>query len=84
MKDDPYEIKTSQYSDPDQKSGQHTNGPANIFVRVDDSSPWYMVDGIKSTHKVRTMVQSMGFERFLAMHCTKVADQDVKTAGERA
>lgn len=69
-----YEIRRSQYDDPDKKSGQHTNGPANIFVREDDSCPWYFVDGVHSLHKVNSMVKSMGLQEFQTKHCVKVMD----------
>lgn len=68
-----YEIRQTQYNDPDQKSGQHTNGPANIFVREDDASPWYFVEG-RSAYKVRKLIEELGFLDFTRRHCAKVVD----------
>ena len=59
-----YEIKRTQYDDPDQQSGQHTNGPANIFVREDDASPWYLVERIHSERKVRDLIEQLGICEF--------------------
>ena len=69
-----YELRQTQYNDPDQKSGQHTNGPANIFVREDDSSPWYFVEGQKSAYKVRKLIDELGFLEFASRHCAQVSD----------
>ena len=69
-----YEIRQSQFNDPDQKSGQHTNGPANIFVREDDTSPWYLVEGVKSMHKVRKLIADIGLLDFQRRHCVRVGD----------
>jgi len=66
------EIVTSKYSDPDIKSGPHANGPETIFVRDDDSSPWYVVLDIKSQSAVRKKIAQVGLERFLATCCGKV------------
>lgn len=60
-----YEIKASIHYDPDQKSGQHTNGPANLFVRKDGSSPWYFVNELKCKSQVRRMIEQLGFEEFV-------------------
>ncbi|XZE52532.1 hypothetical protein SH139x_004232 [Planctomycetaceae bacterium SH139] len=69
-----YEIRQTQYNDPEQKSGQHTNGPANIFVREDDASPWYFVEGQKSAYKVRKLIEELGFLVFTRRHCARVCD----------
>lgn len=71
---DAFEFKCSQYNDPDQKSGQHTNGPANIFVREDDSCPWYLVDRGIALHKVRSMIKELGLHKFQTRFCTRLVD----------
>jgi len=69
-----YEIRVTQFSDPDQKSGQHTNGPANIFVREDDASAWFFVEGNLSVRKVRELIKAEGFRNFTLRHCAQVGD----------
>jgi hypothetical protein len=66
-----YELKRTRFSDPDQTSGQHTNGPGCLFVREDDASPWYLVEGIVSAFKVRQLIESMGFTEFVRVHCSQ-------------
>jgi hypothetical protein len=68
-----YDIRTSQYDHPESKPGQHTNGPANIFVRRPDG-PWYRVRR-QTQHKVRLLIAMYGFEHFVATHCTLVAQE---------
>jgi hypothetical protein len=69
-----YEIRQTQFSDPDQKSGQHTNGPAKIFVREDSASPWYFVDRVNSAHKVRRLIEEIGLADFQRRYCVKVGE----------
>lgn len=69
-----YEIRRTQFSDPEQKTGQHTNGPAYIFVREDDSCPWYFVSGKMPAHKVRKLIGEIGFLDFTRRHCERVCD----------
>ena len=69
-----YEIRQTQYRDPDQKSGQHTNGPANIFVREDDTSPWYAVIERTPMHRIRNVIAEIGLLEFQRRHCAKVGD----------
>lgn len=69
-----YEMRASNYPHPDQKSGQHTNGPATIFIREDDSSPWYAVVGTRSQHIVRRMIGDIGFGKFVSQHCERLVD----------
>lgn len=59
------EIKQSQYSHPDQTTGQHTNGPPNIFVRQDSESPWYRVVGIRTVQRVQREIFIWGFWNFI-------------------
>jgi hypothetical protein len=66
------QMRTSQYLNPYQTEGQHTNGPPNIFVREDDSQPWYLVLDCKHKHKVRKMAKELGFESFIRQHCEAV------------
>jgi hypothetical protein len=63
------EIKNTQYDDPEQTTGQHTNGPQNIFVRFEGQ--YYLVLDIRSQHKVRSMIAQIGFEAFTEKHCEK-------------
>jgi hypothetical protein len=69
-----YQMRRTQYNDPEQKSGQHTNGPANIFVRQDDTSPWYSVERQMPAHKVRNLIEELGFMDFTHRHCARVCD----------
>ena len=69
-----FEIRRSQFNDPDQKSGQHTNGPANIFVREDDSCPWHVVTESMGLHKAKSMIEKIGLHEFQKKYCAKVAD----------
>ena len=69
-----HEIRITQFSDPDQKSGQHTNGQANIFVREDDASAWFFVEGKLPVRKVRELIKAHGFRNFTLRHCAQVGD----------
>ena len=55
-----WEIKASQYDNPDNETGQHTNGPASIFVRG-NGKPW-LYTGQHSMHKVVHQVQNYGMD----------------------
>ena len=63
-----YELRTSQYEHPDATRGQHTNGPAKLFVRRPDG-PWYRVRIQTNAHAVRRMIAAYGFDHFAATHC---------------
>ena len=65
---DTYELRTSQYDHPDAPRGQHTNGPAMLFVRRPDG-PWYRVRIQTNAHAVRRMIAAYGFDHFAATHC---------------
>lgn len=67
-----YELRSTQFSDPDQKSGQHTNGRENTFVREDDASPWFFVESRLSVSKVRNIIETEGFAGFTLRHCIQV------------
>ena len=64
---DLYEIRASNYPHPDREHGQHTNGPASLFIRRPDG-PWYRVR-LHAAHKVRLMIATHGFDHFVATHC---------------
>jgi hypothetical protein len=68
------QIVTSKYRHPEIKSGQHTNGPESIFVRENDSSPWYLVLDHRCKHSVRKKIERIGIEEFLATCCGKLDD----------
>lgn len=53
-----WEIKATQYDDPDNETGQHTNGPANIFVRG-NGYPW-LHTGERGLHRVVAQVELYG------------------------
>jgi hypothetical protein len=65
---DTYDIRTSQYDHPESERGQHTNGPAKLYVRRPDG-PWYRVR-YQAPHKVRFLIAMHGFDNFVATHCT--------------
>jgi hypothetical protein len=66
-----YELTHTQYGHPEQKTGMHTNGPANIFVRQ-GSGNWYFVEGVRSVHYVKRMIDYLGFSHFIDDHCVEV------------
>jgi len=66
------EIVTSKYGSPNVNSGQHTNGPENVFVREDSSSSWYRVEDIRNQSAVRKKIEQVGLQAFFAIFCTKV------------
>jgi hypothetical protein len=67
-----YQILVTRYNHPDIKSGQHTNGKPNLFVREDDGSHWHFVDGIHSAYKVRCLIEDLGWQDFTKRHCVAV------------
>ena len=71
---DTYDLRTSQYDHPDRPPGQHTNGPAKLFVRRPDA-PWYRVRIQTNAHAVRRMIATYGFDHFAATHCDLVAQE---------
>lgn len=74
---DTYELRTSQYDHPDAKSGQHTNGPAKLFVRRPDG-PWYRVRVQTNAHAVRRMIATYGFDHFVAAHCDPLPQEPLQ------
>jgi len=69
-----FQIRQTQYNDPDQTSGMHTNGPANIFIREDDSCPWYQVPRTMNLYKVRKLVAEIGLTEFQLRYCVRIVD----------
>lgn len=69
-----HEIIWSIYNHPNQTSGQHTNGPANVFIRENDSSPWYIVTEIKGWYKIAKVVKEIGVSEFQKQYCIQVKD----------
>ena len=67
------EIKQSQYRYPDITSGMHTNGPANTFVRQQPGE-WFVVTE-RPTVGVRAMIEKLGFEKFVRVHCQPIEVQ---------
>ena len=63
-----YDLWMSQYDHPEHHRGQHTNGPAKLFVRRPDG-PWYRVRIKTHAHAVRRMIATYGFDHFVATHC---------------
>ena len=68
-----YELRTSQYDHPDAPRGQHTNGPAKLFVRR-PNGPWYRVR-YDARHKVRLLIAMFGFDAFVSAHCDPVPSE---------
>ena len=63
-----YDLRTSQYDHPDAKPGQHTNGPAKLFVRR-PGGRWYRVRMQTTARNVRVMIAMFGFDDFISGHC---------------
>ena len=68
-----YDLRTSQYDHPDRPPGQHTNGPASLFIRRADG-PWHIVIGARSQHVVRAWINTFGLDAVLAQHCRPVEE----------
>lgn len=66
-----YEIRVSKFNHPEQTEGQHTNGPPNVFVKV-DNGPWFIVLGFRSLSKVDKAIQNLGIEFFVKWYCEPV------------
>ena len=59
MKHGDYELIATNYPHPDITTGQHTNGPAPIWVRYRDE-PWLQTD-IRHMHLVRAAIDHYGY-----------------------
>jgi hypothetical protein len=68
-----YQIRASKFNHPEQTEGQHTNGPPNIFLRV-DNGPWLIVDGFRSISKTESSIKKLGFGSFVKQHCQPIKD----------
>ena len=68
-----YQIRLSKFSHPEQTEGQHTNGPPNVFLRV-DNGPWCIVDGFRSISKTESFIKKLGFDSFVKKHCQLLKD----------
>ena len=60
-----YEIVSTNYANPDVTSGQHTNGPAAMFVRLVDATQTrkgkWINTGETHAHKVRKRISEGEF-----------------------
>ena len=65
---DTYDIRTSQYDHPDAPRGQHTNGPAKLFIRR-PGGLWYRVRIRTAACHVRLMIETHGVHHFIATYC---------------
>lgn len=57
------EIVATQYSHPGIASGQHTNGPASIWIRLAESDEWHRSQE-RSMHKTREAWIAYGIKAF--------------------
>jgi hypothetical protein len=65
------DICITQYRHPDITSGMHTNGRANMFVRM-NKGDWYLVDRdrVRNQDTLRSLIAGLGIEQFIAYYCT--------------
>lgn len=72
---DPYEIeiRASHYPHPERKHGQHTNGPASLFIRR-VGGPWRVVIGTHQIYVVRAWIREIGLDAVLARHCLQIKE----------
>lgn len=68
-----YQIRLSKFNHPEQTEGMHTNGPPNVFLRV-DNGPWFIVDGFRSISKTESSIKKLGFDLFLKQYCQPIKD----------
>lgn len=66
-----YQIRLSKFNHPEQTEGQHTNGPPNVFVKV-DNGPWFIVLGFRSLNRVEKVIKDVGIESFVEGYCVPV------------
>ena len=74
MSDHRVEVRLTQFTDPDVKSGPRTNGPRNVFIREDDSCPWYAVVDFpyRSAFKIHKELEAVGFHAFVNRYCEQL------------
>jgi len=53
-----FELTATNYNHPDIPTGQHVNGPAQVWIRYQDS-PWYNT-GETQMHKVKAAIDLVG------------------------
>ena len=70
-----YEMRTSRYSHPDAEFGQHTNGPANLFVRR-PGGRWYRARRPYNAYHARRTIAEHGFYYFTANYCDLVSKEE--------
>lgn len=58
-----YELKTTNYPHPDISEGQHTNGPATVWVKIEGE--WHNTHSHR-THRVMEELKRNGPERIIA------------------
>lgn len=68
-----YQIRVSKFNHPEQTEGQHTNGPPNVFLRV-DNGPWFIALGFRSINRVEQNIKKLGLELFVLTHCSPLGD----------
>lgn len=68
-----YQIRITEFADPEQTEGQHTNGPPNVFLRI-DNGPWLLADGFRSINKVESVIKKIGLAEFVKQHCHLVKE----------
>lgn len=57
------EIAATNHASPDITTGQHTNGPAMLFIRRADGGPWVRT-GLTKMHLLRAIWETCGEECF--------------------
>jgi len=68
-----YQIRVSKFNHPEQTEGQHTNGPPNVFLRV-DNGPWFIALGFRSINRVEKTIKAVGIGYFISTHCSPLGD----------
>lgn len=66
-----YQICVSKFNHPEQTEGQHTNGPPNVFIRV-DNGPWFIALGFRSINRVEQNIKKLGLKLFVLTHCSPI------------
>jgi hypothetical protein len=61
------EICVTQYSHPSSTTGQHTNGPANIFVRCEFWTDEWILSRERTVHDTVQAFLTLGFGWFICL-----------------